>query len=100
MRKKEIRNSLFQVLEGGLVGGKILKPFSVTQQTSYTFSNSSCTILLWIEILWFTKRPIFDSCQVRLWINAEALLGGKTASVHINHYHSSRHKQLERKLYV
>ena len=23
--KKEIRNSLFQVLEGGLVGGKILK---------------------------------------------------------------------------
>ena len=28
--KKEIRNSLFQVLEGGLVGGKILKSFSVT----------------------------------------------------------------------
>ena len=44
--KKEIRNSLFQVLEGGLEGGKILKSFSVTQQTSYTSSNSSCTILL------------------------------------------------------
>ena len=86
--KKEIPNSLFQVLEGGLVGGKILKSFSVTQQTSYTSSNSSCTILLWMEILWFTKRPIFDS---KLWINAEALLGGDTASVHINYNHSSRH---------
>ena len=63
-----MRNSLFQVLDGGLVGGKSLKSFSVKQQTSYTSSNSSCTILLWIEILWFTKRPIFDSCQVRLWI--------------------------------
>ena len=49
--KREIRPTAFLFLEGGLVGGKILKSFSVTQQTSYTSTNSSCTILLWIGIL-------------------------------------------------
>ena len=60
---------IFQFLESGLKGGKMLKSFSVTQQTSYT-TNSSCTILLWIELLRFIISLIW------LWIYAEALLGG------------------------
>ena len=55
------------ILQGGLVAGKILKPFSVTQQSSYTSTNSSCTILLWIEILWFIIWPIFLPSQVMDW---------------------------------
>ena len=34
--KREIRNSFFQVLESGVVSGKILKSFSVTHQTVVT----------------------------------------------------------------
>ena len=51
-------------------GGKFLKLVILSHQAnSYTSTNSSCTILLWIEMLWFIIRPIFDSCKVRLWID-------------------------------
>ena len=56
-------------LEGGLAGGKILSHSLHTTNQLYSSTNSSCTILLWIEILWFIIRPIFDSCQVWLWID-------------------------------
>ena len=51
LEKERSGRQLFHFLEGGLVGGKILKSFSFTQQTSYTSTNSSCTMLLWKEIL-------------------------------------------------
>ena len=52
--KKRDPEQLLQVLDGGLVGGKGLRSFSVTQQASYNSTNSSCMHnFVWIEILWF-----------------------------------------------
>ena len=45
-------------------GGKILSHSLHTTNKLYSSTNSSCTILLWIEISWFIIRPIFVSCQV------------------------------------
>ena len=47
-----------QPLEGGLAGGKILRHLLHTTNQLYSSINSSCTILLWIEILWFIIRHI------------------------------------------
>ena len=57
---------IFQFLESGLKGGKMLKSFSVTQQTSYT-TNSSCTILLWMELLRFIISLVMDLCRSSSW---------------------------------
>ena len=76
LEKERSGRQLFLFLEGGLVGGKILESFSVTLQTSDTSTNSSCTILLWIGILWFIIRPICLSARSGCGlINAEALIG-------------------------
>ena len=64
--KKRDPEQIFQVLEGGLKGGKILNSFSVAQQTSYT-TNSSCTILLWIELLRFIISLVVDWCRSSSW---------------------------------
>ena len=63
-KKREIRDSLFQVLEGGLVGGKILKSFSVTQKKLHVFKELLYNFTLDGNIM-VQKRPIFDSRQVR-----------------------------------
>ena len=57
---------IFQFLESSLKGGKMLESFSVTQQTSYT-TNSSCTILLWIELLRFIISLVMDLCRSSSW---------------------------------
>ena len=66
--RKRDPEQLFQVLDGGLVSGKGLRSFSVTQQTSYNSTNSSCMHnFVWIEILWFIIWPIFQPGQVVDW---------------------------------
>ena len=58
------------------MGGKILKSFLVTQQTSCTSTNSSCTNVTLdrnIMIHSTTNMPARSGCGL---INVEALLGG------------------------
>ena len=59
------------------MGGKILKSFTVTQQTSYTSTNSSCTCNVTLDRNIMTDNttnvPARSGCGL---INAEALLGG------------------------
>ena len=61
---------------------EILKSFSVTQQASYTSTNSSYKMLLWIEIMVHDTTTISSKSGCGL-INAESLLGGDATSLHI-----------------
>ena len=66
--KKRDPKQLFQVLENGLVGGKVLKSFSVTQQIRCNSTNSSSLrvqfFFFLIQILRFIIQPIFLPGQV------------------------------------
>ena len=91
--KKRDPKQLFQVLENGLVGGTVLKSFSVTQQISYNSTNSSS---LRVQFFLDINIKVHNTTNIparsgRGLINAEALLGGDTTSVHINYNHRSQH---------
>ena len=77
LEKERSGRQLFLFLEGGLVGGKILKSFSVTQQTSYTSTKRllhNFTLDRNIMIHNTTNMPARSGCGL---IKADqALLGG------------------------
>ena len=61
--KREIRNS-FSSLGGWRSERKNSEVIlSHPTNSSYTFTKTSCSILLWTEILWFVMRPIFLPSQ-------------------------------------
>ena len=72
---------------------KILKSFLVRQQSSYTSTNNSCTLVqvtLNSNIMVHNMTNISAKSGYGL-INAEALPGGDTTLAHSNYSHKSRH---------